>query len=148
VFALMAVLHGSVLIAAPLECWLRASPPPRWLTVSALVLLSGATALRIWTLRTLGSAWSVRVTRYPDGDRPVVTSGPYRLIRHPNYVAVIIELFALPLVGGAWITALAASTLNAFVLARRIRLEERELGRSDAWRRAMMPKPRFVPRWS
>jgi methyltransferase len=147
-FAVMTVLHGAVLVAAPLECWLRPSLPPHWLTASALALLAGATALRVWTLRTLGSAWSVRVTRYPEGARPVVTSGPYRFIRHPNYVAVIVELLALPLVGGAWVTASVASIVNAFIIAGRIQLEERELGRSDEWRRAMLPKPRFVPRLS
>src|SRR6478736_5422562 len=133
VFPLMAALHAAVLIAAPVEKRLRSRPPPAWLTRTALGLLAGATVLRIWTLRTLGSAWSVRVTRYPDGARPVITHGPYGYIRHPNYVAVIVELLALPLVGGAGITATVASIANGLILSRRIRLEERELARSDEW---------------
>jgi methyltransferase len=134
-----------VLVAAPVEAWLRRRPPPVALTVAALGVLAGATALRVWTLRTLGDAWSVRVTRFPPGERPVVTRGPYRYIRHPNYVAVILELAALPLVGGAWVTSLVGSLANAAVLARRIPLEERELGREPRWRATMAQKPRFLP---
>ena len=109
-------------------------------------MLAAATGLRVWTLRTLGEAWSVRVLSYPDGARPVVTSGPYRFIRHPNYLAVILELASLPLAGGAIVTAALASALDALVLSRRIPLEERELAADPAWRAAMLPRPRLVPR--
>jgi methyltransferase len=144
-FAAMAMLHGAVLVAAPIECWLRPRLPPAGLSLAASVTLAAATGLRVWTLRTLGDAWNVRVTRYPDGARPVVTIGPYRWLRHPNYLAVILELAALPLVGGAWITAVAGSLANAAILSARIPLEERELGRDPRWRRAMAHKPRLWP---
>jgi methyltransferase len=150
-YAAMVALHSATLVAAPIEAWLRRSAPlPPTLrtvaTVAGLAGLAAATALRIWTLRTLGDSWSTRVTRFSGGGRRVVTDGPYRYIRHPNYLAVILELAALPLAGGAVVTALAASALNALVLSHRIPLEERELGADPAWRAAMLPRPRLVPR--
>jgi methyltransferase len=58
---------------------------------------------------------------------PLVDSGPYRWLRHPNYVAVVVEGFALPLAGSAWVTALCFSVLNAVVLTVRLRCEVRAL---------------------
>jgi methyltransferase len=149
-YAVMAALHAGTLVAAPLEATWRARrrPPSRLLQAVGLVGIAASTALRTWVQRTLGDSWSTRVTRFADGGRRVATDGPYRWVRHPNYVAVIIELAALPLAGGALLTALAASTVNALVLARRIPLEERELARDPAWRRAMLPRPRLIPRLS
>ncbi len=150
-YAAMVALHAGTLVAAPLEAAWRARSatlPPPSLRALGLVALAGATALRVWTLRTLGDSWSTRVTRFAGGRRRVVTDGPYRFVRHPNYAAVIVELAALPLAGGAVVTALVATLGNALVLSRRIPLEERELARDPAWRAAMLPKPRFVPRLS
>jgi methyltransferase len=145
-YAVMVALHTGTLVAAPIEAWLRGTPPSPLLRSVGLAGLGAATALRIWTLRTLGDSWSTRVTRFSDGGRRVVSDGPYRFIRHPNYLAVILELAALPLAGGAVVTALAASALNALVLSRRIPLEERELAADPAWRAAMLPRPRLLPR--
>ncbi|HEY5447089.1 MAG TPA: isoprenylcysteine carboxylmethyltransferase family protein, partial [Polyangia bacterium] len=75
----------------------------------------------------------------------VVTGGPYRLIRHPNYVAVFVELAALPLVHGAWLTAAAGALLHAAILRRRIGLEESVLMADESYRRAFADKPRFLP---
>jgi methyltransferase len=140
-------LHAGTLVAAPLEAVWRRRPPPAGLRAVALATLGAATALRVWTLRTLGESWSTRVTRFAGGGRRVVTRGPYRYIRHPNYLAVIVELAALPLAGGAVWTALAATAANALLLSRRIPVEERELAADPAWRAAMLPKPRFLPSW-
>jgi methyltransferase len=153
-YAAMVALHAGTLVAAPLEAWWRRGrraarlrPPTTAVAAVALASLAAATALRAWTLATLGDAWSTRVTRFDDAaGRRVLTSGPYRFIRHPNYLAVIVELAALPLAGGAWATALAASALNAAVLARRIPLEERELAADPRWAAAMRDRPRFLPR--
>lgn len=148
-YAGMVALHAGTLVAAPVERWLRgapASPTTRALSIVGLGGLAAATALRIWTLRTLGDSWSTRVTRFAGGGRRVVTDGPYRFIRHPNYLAVILELASLPLAGGALVTALVASALNALVLRERIPLEERELAADESWRRAMLSRPRFLPR--
>lgn len=146
VFPVMAALHAGVLVAAPVEAWLRARPPARPVVVLCAALLVGATALRVWALRTLGDAWSVHVVGYPDGARPVVTRGPYRFVRHPNYAAVIVELAALPLLGGAWLTAVVGSALDGWVLSRRIPAEERALFRDARYRAALGPLPRFLPR--
>ena len=145
-YAAMVAVHAGTLVAAPVEAWLRGAPPPLLLRALGLGGLAAATALRIWTLRTLGDSWSTRVTRFAGGGRRIVTDGPYRFIRHPNYVAVILELAALPLAGGAVVTALVATALNALVLSRRIPLEERELAADPSWRAAMLPRPRLVPR--
>ena len=85
-----------------------------------------AQALRWWAIAALGPRWNVRIVFVP-GEAPV-TSGPYRFLRHPNYLAVALELFSLPLVGGAWICAALFSALNAGLLWVRIRAEERALG--------------------
>jgi len=155
-YAAMVAVHAGTLVAAPIEAALRRTPPSRLMrNLFAMVGLGGlaaATALRVWTLRTLGENWSTRVTRFTGdggdgGDgRRVVTGGPYRYLRHPNYLAVIVELAALPLAGGAWRTALVASALDALVLSRRIPMEERELLRDPSWRAAMLERPRLWPR--
>ncbi|HEY2744177.1 MAG TPA: isoprenylcysteine carboxylmethyltransferase family protein [Polyangia bacterium] len=143
-YGAMVALHTGTLVAAPLEAAFAPSRSPRLVRAAGLAGLAAATALRIWTLRTLGDSWSTRVTRFDGGGRRVVTRGPYRFIRHPNYLAVMLELAAFPLVGGAWRTALAATALNALVLSQRIPLEERELARDPAWRQAMLARPRFL----
>jgi len=100
-------------------------------------------ALRWWVIATLGPHWNVQVMG--STKLGVVTSGPYRFVRHPNYVAVFVELAALPLVHGAWLTALAGSALHVLVLRRRIAAEESVLLADETYRRAMQAKPRFIP---
>jgi len=103
-----------------------------------------ANLLRWWVIATLGTQWNVRVM----GSSPtagVVTRGPFRYVRHPNYVAVFVELAALPLVHTAWITALCGSLLHVWILRRRIALEERVLFADARYRELMGGKPRFVP---
>ena len=87
-----------------------------------LALVAGAMALRYWAIATLGGRWTTRVVYVP-GDT-LVTTGPYRFLRHPNYVAVVTEIGAIPLVHTAWLTALVFTIANAALLARRIRVEE------------------------
>lgn len=146
-FPAMVAVHAGTLAGAVVEAALRPAPPT-WVAVAAGGALAAATALRLWALRTLGAAWSVHVTRFRDPEaRAVATGGPYRWVRHPNYLAVIVELAALPLFGGAVVTAAAATIANALVLRSRIRREEAELARSAAWREAVQPRGRLVPRW-
>ena len=98
-----------------------------------LALVVASQALRWWCIATLGRRWNTRVIVVP-GLAPV-TSGPYRFLRHPNYVAVVVEGIALPLVHAAWITALVFTVLNAALLAVRIRVEDAALAtlpRADA----------------
>jgi methyltransferase len=80
-----------------------------------------AQGLRWWCITTLGRQWNTRVVVVPGAPR--VTGGPYGFIRHPNYVAVVAEGIALPLVHGAWITALVFTVLNAALLRTRITTE-------------------------
>jgi methyltransferase len=118
----MVLQHAAFLIACPLEVWLLDRPffPP--LAAAMLFLVVPATALRYWVIRTLDGRWTTRIVILP-GTPPVV-GGPYRWIRHPNYLAVCAEIAALPLVHTAWLTAVVFSVLNAVVLRVRIRAEE------------------------
>jgi methyltransferase len=89
------------------------------------LLVLGSQALRWWCIATLGRRWNTRVIVVP-GLAPE-RAGPYLWLRHPNYVAVVVEGAALPLVHAAWITAVAFTALNAALLAVRIRVEEAAL---------------------
>ncbi len=86
-----------------------------------LGVLCGSMALRYWVVLTLGDRWTTRVVYVP-GDA-LVAKGPFRWLRHPNYVAVAAEVAALPLVHGAWLTAIGYSAANALALRRRIEIE-------------------------
>jgi methyltransferase len=90
-----------------------------------LALVVASQALRWWCIATLGHQWNTRVIVVPG--LPLVSAGPYRWLRHPNYVAVVVEVAALPLVHTAWVTALVFTLANAAVLAVRIPVEERAL---------------------
>lgn len=142
-FPAMVVLHVGLLTLPLAEVVLLERPFVPAFAAGAGAVLLLALALRIWTLRTLGRAWNVRVVT-PDADA-VVTTGPYAWIRHPNYLVVILEIAALPLLHTAWITALALSLLNALVLTRRIQTEEAALATLPAWRDAFADKERLIP---
>jgi methyltransferase len=124
-YPFMVALHAAFLVAAPLEVVLLGRPfvPP--LALGAVALLLAAEALRVWMLRTLGDRWSTRVVVVPG--EPRVAAGPYRFLRHPNYLVVAIEILALPLVHTAYLTAIVFSVLNAILMAVRIPAEERAL---------------------
>ena len=124
-YPFMVVLHTGLLVGALVEAWVRRPAVPSALAWSMLVLVLASQALRWWCIATLGRQWNTRVIVVP-GLAPV-TSGPYRLLRHPNYVAVVVEGFALPLVHAAWITAVVFTVANAGLLTVRIRCEERAL---------------------
>ena len=112
-------MHAAWLVAL----WLQALGRPVHMGFFALFML--LQALRIWTLRTLGPRWTTRIIVVPG--ETLVARGPYKYIRHPNYLVVIGELAVLPLVFGLWPTALVFSVLNAIVLWVRIRAEDRAL---------------------
>lgn len=103
-----------------------------------------ALVVRLSVLGTLREAWNVRAIVPSDLD--VIDRGPYRFIRHPNYVALALEFFGLPLIGGAYLSAVALSTGNALLLWQRILEEEALLMAMPAYRARMGDKPRFVPR--
>jgi methyltransferase len=143
-FAAMVALHTGVLVASAVEVVVLRRPFLPALGVPALVAFALANALRWWVIATLGPHWNVQVVG--SLSLGVVTAGPYRFVRHPNYVAVFVELLALPLVHGAWLTALVGAALHVVVLRRRLALEEAVLASDAAYRAAMSHKPRFVPR--
>ncbi|HEX2711111.1 MAG TPA: isoprenylcysteine carboxylmethyltransferase family protein [Candidatus Acidoferrales bacterium] len=143
-FPWMVLLHAGVLGSAALEVLLLRRPLILALALPMGILFVLANALRWWVIASLAQHWNVQLM---DSTRlGIVTSGPYRWIRHPNYVAVFVELIALPLVHTAWLTAVWASAVNLWVLRRRLALEERILSADPAYRATMAMKPRFLPR--
>lgn len=137
----IAAMHAAFLASCAGEVALgdrRFPGLPGWAALAGVV---AAQALRWWAVRSLGDRWNVRIVVVP-GEEPVVR-GPYRHVRHPNYVAVVLEVALVPLVHGAWMTAVAFSLANAAALAVRIRAEERALGPLYAARLGALP--RFIP---
>jgi methyltransferase len=140
-FPLMVAAHVALFVLPPLEARVahrRSRRPGTWLCV-----LAAATGLRWWSISSLGSAWNVRAA-VPSDLRPVAT-GPYRLVRHPNYLAVILEFLALPMAGGAWVSALGLSILDGAVLFDRIRAEEALLFEAPGYAEAFSGKARLIP---
>ncbi|MFD8594891.1 isoprenylcysteine carboxyl methyltransferase family protein [Kitasatospora sp. NPDC059646] len=121
----MVALHTALLAGCLLEVRWADRPFVPALGWSMLALVLAAQALRWWCIATLGSRWNVRVIVVPG--LPLVTAGPYRWLRHPNYCAVVAEGLALPLVHTAWLTALGFTLLNAVWLAARLRCEDAAL---------------------
>ncbi|MGF1647806.1 MAG: isoprenylcysteine carboxyl methyltransferase family protein [Kineosporiaceae bacterium] len=127
----MVALHTALLLGCVVEVTLLDRPFPPGLGWSMLALLVAAHGLRWWCIGTLGPQWNTRVVVVPG--MPLVSGGPYRWLRHPNYVAVVLEGVALPLVHGAWLTAAAFTVLNlVLLLGFRIPAEERALRESAA----------------
>jgi methyltransferase len=91
-----------------------------------IALALAAQALRYWAVASLGKRWNVRVITIPA--MPLSTAGPYRFMRHPNYLAVVLEGIAIPLIHTAYLTAFGFTLLNGLMLRTRIRCEERALG--------------------
>lgn len=121
----MVVLHIGLLVGALAESWLRRPQVPAPLAWSMLLLVVASQALRWWCIHSLGRHWNTRVIVVPG--MPLVHSGPYRWLAHPNYVAVVVEGAALPLMHAAWVTATLFTLLNAWVLFVRLRVESAAL---------------------
>jgi methyltransferase len=126
-FPAMTLLHSSFFAASALEVVVLDRPFLALLAAPMLAVTIAAQALRYWAIRSLGKRWNVRVIVIPG--MPLVASGPYRYLRHPNYLAVVLEMFAIPLVHTAYVTAVVYSLLNAAMLGVRIRCEEAALAR-------------------
>jgi len=124
-YPVMVALHTALLVGCLLEPVLLHRPFIPALGWPMLAIALAAQALRWWCITTLSYQWNTRVIVIPGASR--ITGGPYRYLPHPNYVAVITEGFALPLVHTAWITALVFSVLNAALLRTRIHVENAAL---------------------
>jgi methyltransferase len=121
----MVVLHTALLAACLLEVLGAGRPFVPALGWPMLLVVVASQALRWWCITTLGHQWNTRVIVVP-GLR-LVARGPYRRLRHPNYVAVVAEGIALPLVHSAWVTAVCFTALNAVLLRVRISTENAAL---------------------
>lgn len=143
-FSLIVAVHSGVLVSAALEVWFLKRPFLPALAIPMGILFLCANALRWWVIRALSGRWNVQIM--DSGFLGVVTAGPYRWVRHPNYVAVIIELFSLPMIYAAWITALWGTLAYSCILIRRIATEESVLLTNPEYQSQMAWKPRFLPK--
>jgi methyltransferase len=125
-YPVMVTLHTALLLGCLIEPWALHRPFIPWLGWPMLAVAALAQVLRWWCITTLGPRWNTRVIVLPEA--PLIKLGPYRWLHHPNYVAVVAEGFALPLVHTAWLTALAFTLANAMLLRVRLRVENSALG--------------------
>ena len=121
----MVALHTGLLVGCVVEVAVADRPFLPWLGWPMLLIVVAAQSLRWWCIATLGHRWNTRIVVIRS--LPLVRRGPYRYFRHPNYVAVIAEGVALPLVHTAWVTAVIFTVLNAWLLTVRIRAENTAL---------------------
>jgi methyltransferase len=142
-FPLILMIHALFFAGILIETiWLGAKPPLWWPIPFLLFILTQA--LRIWCIRSLGRYWNTRIWVVP-GHFPQ-TQGPYRYLRHPNYLVVILEIALFPLVFGAYLTAGVITLLNACVLFLiRIPVEEKALSEAMEYEESMGEKRRFLP---
>lgn len=125
-YPLLMLVHAGWLAA--LWLWVPADAPVHWPLLALFLLLQLA---RLWVVASLGRYWTTRIVTVPGA--PLVRRGPYRFLRHPNYLVVALEIAILPLAFGAWAIAILFSLLNGTLLAWRIRVEEAALaGRPGA----------------
>ena len=123
-YPLIVAMHASWLVCTFVEGALRGPILPA-LWPLPLVLFLLVQPLRYWAILSLGENWNTRILVVPGAK--LVSRGPYRHFRHPNYVVVVVEILTFPLIFGAWITALVFSVLNVILLSARIRDEDRAL---------------------
>lgn len=137
------VLQVSWWVATIAEVWYLDRP---FLPVLAAVALTATVAgqvLRYLSMRALKWRWTLPIMTVPR--MPVVTSGVYRYLRHPNWLGVILEIAFLPLIHSAYLTAIAFSLANAWLMSKRIQTEERALTENSNYAAAFTGKPRFLP---
>jgi methyltransferase len=127
-YPVMVTLHTGLLIGCVVEVWALHRPFMPWLGWPMLILVALSQVLRWWCVTTLGPQWNTLVIVVPQA--ALVRRGPYQWLHHPNYVAVVVEGVALPLVHTAWLAAAIFTLANALLLAVRIRVENAALGYS------------------
>jgi methyltransferase len=141
----LVLVHVALLVLPPAEAIVlgtRAPAPLLWAAIAAALL---AQALRYWSVRTLGRTWNARAV--VDPSLGFVETGPYRFVRHPNYLAILIEFTAVPLAFGAWRSWILLQLVHTPLIARRIRAEERLLGRIAGYAARMGGRGRLLPRF-
>lgn len=141
-YRLMVVMHVAFFVSLVVEVVLFHRRPASWDFAPFLIFLM-AQCIRVWALWSLGRFWNTKVLVLPGA--AVVRRGPYRFVRHPNYLVVCLELLALPLAFQAYFTALLFTVLNGLLLAVRIPIEERALGALTDYPESMAHVRRFRP---
>lgn len=124
VYRLMRIAYPAAFAAMIAEGCFR-DPPPASAIAAGVVVFAAAKALKWWAIVTLGRCWTFRIVVVPNA--PLIHGGPYRWLRHPNYVGVVGELLGVALIAGAWVSGVAAMTAFGALLLKRIRVEERML---------------------
>ena len=142
-FRIMKLLHTGFFLACVAEVLVLERPFVPALGVTMVLVALAAQALRYWAIATLGRHWNVRVIVVPGA--PAVASGPYRFLRHPNYLAVVLEGIAVPMIHSAYLTAFVFTVLNAALLWVRIRCEEAALGEHCDYHARLSGRPRLWP---
>jgi methyltransferase len=142
-FRWMVLVHTGLLLGSACEVVFLKRPLIPALAGVTFVFFLAANAIRWWVIRTMGQHWNVQVV--DSTQLGVVTAGPFRYVRHPNYAAVFVEMLALPLIHTAWITATFGAVAHVIVLRQRLSAEERVLLANADYRAAMSGKPRFLP---
>ena len=142
---LLVAAQTAWILGCAAEPLLRGRPPGWGFLGAGLALLGAGETLRLLCMRELGREWNARAVVPPD--LAIVTSGPYRWIRHPNYLGVLLEVVGLGLAAEAWITLLVTGPLHVLVLRRRMRGEDALLERIPGYREAMGAKGALLPRF-
>ena len=143
-FKWIALANVGLFTLPAVERWLRRRPPPSWVAGLGWIAALSGVALRLSVLLSLRTSWTVHAV-VPENLR-VVDQGPYRFIRHPNYVALGLEFLGLPLIGGAYLSAVGLGLANAALLRQRIVEEDALLMAIPGYRQRMGDKPAFIPR--
>ncbi|MBF0287290.1 MAG: hypothetical protein HQM14_05675 [SAR324 cluster bacterium] len=143
IYPWMVLFHASWLLCCVSEVYFLNRPfLPAMGTLMIFCWLTTCVG-RIWMLRTMKESWNVRIVHNPK--QTVITKGPYRYIRHPNYVIVAIEIFCIPMIHTAYLTAVTGTCLNALLIWYRLRKEETYLTSLPEYRKKMEHLPRFIP---
>ena len=137
------VLQVSWWIAMIVEVWWLERPFIPVLAAGALVATLAGQVLRYLSMRSLGRCWTLPIMTLPH--QPLVDSGIYSYLRHPNWLGVILEIVALPLIHSAYFTAIFFSIANALLMSKRIKAEEQALSEDTNYAYAFANKPRFIP---
>jgi methyltransferase len=126
VYRVMQIVYPAAFLVMLVEGWLRGTPSGPLLAAGA-PLFCAAKALKYWAIGSLGPAWTFRIIVVPGA--PLVASGPYRYLRHPNYLAVVGELVGVALMTGAFVTGPVVTVMFGSLMLKRVIVEDRALGR-------------------
>lgn len=139
----MVLLHTGFFLSLILEVLILDREPAVFSPVLLACFLL-AQMIRIWALLSLGPYWNTKILVMPGAS--VVRKGPYRFMKHPNYLVVAIEIFIIPLMFNAWLTALIFSLLNGWMMSIRIPLEEKALTEATSYGKEFKNYLRFIPK--